>query len=112
MLLGTLPCMHSPPPHTACMHLYSQDKGLKCTVNLPDTVLFRYGQLSAWWATNKVSQPYRLCEFSVRSPHTLWRLQLHLDPVQDHSQLLSFFPHPPPTGRRAMCRGTPVRTPP
>ncbi|EFJ52451.1 hypothetical protein VOLCADRAFT_115928, partial [Volvox carteri f. nagariensis] len=29
------------------------DKGLKCKINVPDTVLFRYGQLSAWWATNK-----------------------------------------------------------
>lgn len=31
-----------------------QDKGIKCKVNIPDTVLFRFGQLSAWWGTNKV----------------------------------------------------------
>ena len=31
-----------------------QDKGVKCKINVPDTVIFRYGQLSAWWAVNKV----------------------------------------------------------
>ena len=34
--------------------LWLQDKGIKCKVNIPDTVLFRYGQVSAWWFTNKV----------------------------------------------------------
>ncbi|KAG2428600.1 hypothetical protein HYH02_014302 [Chlamydomonas schloesseri] len=33
--------------------LFWNDKGFKCKINIPDTVLFRYGQLSAWWATNK-----------------------------------------------------------
>ncbi|MEW5310692.1 MAG: hypothetical protein WDW38_002463 [Sanguina aurantia] len=33
--------------------LFWNDKGMRCKVNIPDTVLFRYGQLSAWWATNK-----------------------------------------------------------
>lgn len=41
----------------------TQDKGLKCKVNIPDTVLFRYGQLSAWWATNKVR--FRVCQAAV-----------------------------------------------
>lgn len=33
--------------------LFWNDKKVKCKLNVPDTVLFRYGQLSAWWATNK-----------------------------------------------------------
>ncbi|GAX78783.1 hypothetical protein CEUSTIGMA_g6220.t1 [Chlamydomonas eustigma] len=33
--------------------LFWNDKGFKCKINVPDTVLFRYGQLSAWWSTNK-----------------------------------------------------------
>lgn len=32
-----------------------QDKGIHCKINVPDTVLFRYGQCSAWWSTNKVT---------------------------------------------------------
>lgn len=40
---------------SSSLAMYAQDKGLKCKINFPDTVLFRYGQLSAWWATNKVS---------------------------------------------------------
>ncbi|KAL6756783.1 hypothetical protein V8C86DRAFT_2641239 [Haematococcus lacustris] len=33
--------------------LFWNDKGIRCKVNIPDTVLFRHGQLSAWWANNK-----------------------------------------------------------
>ncbi|KAG1675152.1 hypothetical protein FOA52_003375 [Chlamydomonas sp. UWO 241] len=31
--------------------LFWNDKGIKCRVNVPDTILFRYGQMSAWWGT-------------------------------------------------------------
>ncbi len=33
--------------------MIAQDKGIKCKINIPDCVLFRFGQLSAWWSTNK-----------------------------------------------------------
>jgi len=33
--------------------LFWNEKGIKCKVNIPDTVLFRFGQLSAWWGTTK-----------------------------------------------------------
>ncbi len=38
--------------------LFWNDKGVKAKINIPDTVIFRFGQLSAWWSTNKVgAQP-------------------------------------------------------
>lgn len=91
----TDPTPFAPYPCMRPSHALSQDKGLKCKINLPDTVLFRYGQLSAWWATNKVSQSQ----------------PLHACMPERHSQLrsclLPLFLH-----RRATSRGMQARTPP
>jgi hypothetical protein len=29
----------------------TQDKGVKCKLVIPDTVILRYGQVSTWWHT-------------------------------------------------------------
>ena len=47
--------------------LFWNDKGVKCKINVPDTVLFRYGQISAWWTTNKVR-----CRSRALSIHDVW----------------------------------------
>ncbi len=78
--------------------LRPQDKGIKCKVNIPDTVLFRHGQLSAWWSTNKVRTLARPWSPPVRAPH--------------HAPLTTPPAACPSTRRRGASRGTPARARP
>lgn len=52
------------------LHACTQDKGIKCKVNIPDTVLFRFGQLSAWWGTNKVRAAHCATRHAAALAHT------------------------------------------